>query len=147
MKLHFYNSLIALFGGLFASSTLFIIICFIDIYFGGELKNPFSATFLGNFLYYLIFAGVLEEGTKFLLIKRDVGQYPYGFLLGFSFGTGETFFTHPFSEFGIAIPSRSGVILLHTFTAGIIAYFVAKNKPLLGLAVAIVIHAFFNTLV
>jgi len=142
MKKYIYNSLLALSGGLFISSTLFLI-----FYLAGEFKNPFPATLFGKFLYYLIFVAVVEEGVKFLLIKRSIGQYPYGFLLGFSFGIGETFFKHPFSKFGTVIPSRSGAILLHTFTGGIIAYFVAKNKALLGLTIAIIIHALFDALV
>ena len=73
----------------------------------GHFENPFSATLWGYFLFFLIYASVIEEGTKFLLIKRNVGQFPYGFLLGLGFGIGETVLRYPFSEFGPAPGRRS----------------------------------------
>lgn len=142
MKNRFYNSLIAFFGGLFAASVIFVL--FYLIFNVAHLKNPFPATPLGIFLYFLIFASFIEEGAKFLLIKKDIGKFPYGFLLGFGFGIGETLLKYPLSEFGAVLASRSGAILLHIITAGIICYFIKKNKPLLGLLIAIIIHTGFN---
>ncbi len=133
------NNLLAFSGGMFGVSFLFIIFFFI--------KNPFPPTPLGHFLTYLILAGFIEEGVKFLLIKRDIGQFPYGFTLGLGFGIGETILRHPFWEYGIMPINRTPAIILHIITAGIIAYFVKKNKPIQGLVLAIVIHTGFNLLV
>ena len=144
MKKHIYHSLIAFFGGLFGVSVLFII--YRLIFTVGRFESPFPATPLGNFLFILIVVSFVEEGAKFLLIKRDIGQFPYGFLLGLGFGTGETILKYPFWEIGAAPASRSGAIILHIITAGIICYFVKKNKPVLGLAIAIAIHTGFNLL-
>jgi len=141
MKKNVYHSLIAFFGGLFGVSVLFIILHLITVNVG-YLENAFPPTPLGRFLFILIVIGFIEEGVKFLLIKRDIGQFPYGFLLGFGFGIGESILNYP-----SAVPiSRSGPILLHIITAGIICYFVKKNKPVLGLVIAIVIHTGFNLL-
>ena len=139
MRLHLFNGLIALFGGLFVSSTLFIV-----FYLIGEFKNPFPVNLLGKFLYFLIFVSVIEEGVKFLMIKRAVGQYPYGFLLGFGFGIGETCLKYPFWNVEVGIYYRSGAIVLHIFTAFIISYFVYKKKPIIGLLIAMILHTGFN---
>jgi len=71
MKKHIYNSLIGFFGGLFGVSTIFIIFNLIARV--GVFKNPFLLTPLGIFLYYLLVISFIEESTKFLLIKRDIG--------------------------------------------------------------------------
>lgn len=144
MKKHIYNSLIAFFGGLLGVSVLFIV--YHLIFTVGRFGSPFPATPLGDFLFILIVVSFVEEGTKFLLIKRDVGQFPYGFLLGFGFGIGETVLKYPFWEAETAPASRSGATMLHIITAGIICYFVKKNRPVLGLAIAIAIHTGFNLL-
>ncbi len=86
MRMKLYNSLIAFFGGLFGVSILFVL--FYLIFNVAHFKNPFPLVFWGYFFTYLIYS-LIEEGTKFLLIKREVGQFPYGFLLGFSSGLGE----------------------------------------------------------
>jgi len=142
MKKHIYHSLIALFGGLFGVSVLFII--YHLIFTVGRFESPFPETPLGRFLFILIVVSFVEEGTKFLLIKQNIGQHPYGGLMGFSFGTGESFLKWPIGEFGFVPERRAGTILLHTITAGIIAYFVKKNKSLLGLLIAIILHTAFN---
>ena len=110
----------------------------------GNLENPFPPTFWGIFFSVLILNSFIEEGTKFLLIKRNVGQFPYGFLLGLGFGIGETALVYPSAGFGWVPGTRTPAILLHIITAGIICYFVKKNKPILGLAIAIVIHTGFD---
>ena len=133
------NNLLAFSGGIFGASFLFIIFFFI--------KNPFPPTPLGHFLTYLILAGFIEEGVKFLLIKRNIGQYPYGLTLGLGFGIGETILKYPLWDYGFVPVNRSGAIVLHIITAGIIAYFVKKNKPLLGLIIAIIIHTGYNLIV
>ena len=143
MKNHLYNGLIAFFGGLFGVSVLFVILHLITVNVG-YLENVFPPTPLGRFLFILIVIGFIEEGVKFLLIKRDVGQFPYGFLLGFGFGIGETVLKYPFWELGAVPVNRSGAIILHIITAGIICYFVKKNKPVLGLLIAVAIHTGFN---
>lgn len=142
MKKHLYNSSIAFFGGLFGVSILFIIYRLISN--AGLFTNPFPPTLLGYFLYYLLFISFIEEGTKFLLIKKEIGQFPYGFLLGFGFGVGETILKLPFWELGVIPSFGIPAILLHTITAGIICYFVKKNKPVLGLLIAVIIHTGFN---
>jgi len=143
MKNHLYNGLIAFFGGLFGVSVLFVILHLITVNVG-YLENVFPPTPLGRFLFILIVIGFIEEGVKFLLIKRDVGQFPYGFLLGFGFGIGETVLKYPFWELGAVPVNRSGAIILHIITAGIICYFVKKNRPVLGLVIAIAIHTGYD---
>ncbi|GAH41200.1 unnamed protein product [marine sediment metagenome] len=142
MKKHIYNSLIAFFGGLLGVSVLFII--FYLIFNVAHFKNPFPPTFCGIFFSILILNSFIEEGTKFLLIKRDIGQFPYGFLLGFGFGTGEAILKYPFWELETVSINRTNAILLHIITAGIICYFIKRNKPVLGLLIAIIIHTGFN---
>jgi len=144
MKNHIYRSLIAFFGGLLGVSVLFIV--YHLIFTVGRFESPFPATPLGNFLFILIVVSFVEEGTKFLLIKRDIGQFPYGFLLGFGFGTGEATLKHSFWEYGTVSVARYPAIILHIITAGIICYFVKKNKPVLGLVIAIAIHTGFDLL-
>ena len=142
MKKHIYNSLIAFFGGLFGVSVLFLI--FYLIFDASGLENPFPPTFWGIFFHILLLNSFIEEGTKFLLIKRNIGQFPYGFLLGLGFGLGEVILTRPLWEFGIVSERRIPAIFLHIITAGIIAYTIKKNKPLLGLLIAITLHTTFN---
>jgi len=142
MKKHLCNSLIALFGGLFGVSVLFIVYRLISN--AGLFINPFPPTLLGYFLYYLLFISFIEEGTKFLIIKREIGQFPYGFLLGFGWGSGELFLRY--LSKGVLLQPQ-WFIILHIITAGIICYFVKKNKPVLGLVIAIAIHTGFNLLV
>jgi RsiW-degrading membrane proteinase PrsW (M82 family) len=144
MKKHVYHSLIAFFGGLFGVSILFIV--FYLIFNVGHFESPFPATPLGDFLFILIVVSFIEEGTKFLLIKRDIGQFPYGFLLGLGFGTGESVLKYPFWEFEAVPINKSGAIILHIITAGIICYFIKKNRPVLGLAIAIAVHTGFDLL-
>jgi len=142
MKKHFYNSLIAFFGGLFGVSVIFII--FYLIFNVGHLENPFLPTFWGIFFSLLLLNSFIEEGTKFLLIKRNIGQFPYGFLLGLGFGIGETILVYPTAGFGWVPGTRTPAIFLHIITAGILAYAIKKNKPTLGLFIAIIIHTGFN---
>jgi len=53
---------------------------------------------------------------------------------------GESLLKYPFWEFGF-FPVRSlGTIFIHIITAGLLAYFIKKNKPILGLVIAIAIH-------
>ena len=142
MKNHLYHSLIALFGGLFGASVLFIVF---HLLIG--LESPFSPTPLGIFLHYLILVSLIEEGTKFLLIKRGVGQHPYGFFLGLGFGLAEGWFKFPPWELGFLYESHIGAVMLHIITAGLIAYFIRAKRPVLGLVIAIVLHTGFNLLV
>lgn len=145
MKRRVYNSLIAFFGGLFGISILLVFWYLANSI--SHFENPFAATPWGYFLFFLIYASTIEEGIKFLLIKRNIGQFPYGFLLGLGFGIGETVLRYPFSEFGPAIERRWEAILLHIITAGIICYFIKKNKPVMGLVVAIALHTGFNLVI
>ena len=142
MKKHLYNSLIAFFGGLFGVSVLFLI--FYLIFDASGLENPFPPTFWGIFFSILFLNSFIEEGTKFLLIKRNIGQFPYGFLLGLGFGLGEVILTRPLWEFGIVSERRIPAILLHITTASILSYAIKKNKPTLGLLTAITLHTGFN---
>jgi RsiW-degrading membrane proteinase PrsW (M82 family) len=144
MKKYIYHSLIAFFGGLLGVSVLFIV--YHLIFTVGRFENPFPATPLGNFLFILIVVSFVEEGVKFLLIKRDIGQFPYGFLLGFGFGTGEFILKYPFWELETVFINRTNAIILHIITAGLLAYFIKKNRPVLGLAIAIAIHTGFDLL-
>jgi len=125
-----YNSLIAFFGGLFGASILFII--FYLIFVIARLGSPFLRLPFGEFWDILLIAGVVEEGVKFLLIKKDIGKYPYGFILGLGFGTGKATLKYILAESGITFQGRASAIFLHILTAGIIAYFVKKEKTCFG---------------
>jgi RsiW-degrading membrane proteinase PrsW (M82 family) len=141
MKQCTHNSLIAILGGLLAVSVLSILSYLIfDV---ADIGKPFPATPFGIFLHYLILVALLEEGIKFLLIKKNIGKYPYGFLLGFGFGVGEVLFKYSMPEWW----RGTGCILLHTITAGIIVYFIMKKKPVLGLVIVVLIHLAYNYLV
>ena len=133
---HIYYCLIGFFGGLFGVSVLFLI--FYLIFDASGLENPFPPTFWGIFFHILLLNSFIEEGTKFLLIKRDIGQYPYGFLLGLGFGIGESILVYPFNE------RRIPPILLHIITAGIMGYAIKKKRPILGLLIAIALHTGFD---
>jgi len=133
---HIYYCLIGFFGGLFGVSVLFLI--FYLIFDASGLENPFPPTFWGIFFHILLLNSFIEEGTKFLLIKRDIGQYPYGFLLGLGFGIGESILVYPFNE------RRIPPILLHIITAGIIGDAIKKKRPILGLLIAIALHTGFD---
>jgi len=145
MRKHIYNGLIAFFGGVFGVSIIFIVFYLISEV--GHFKSPFPATLLGYFLHFLILVSLVEEGVKFLLIKRNIGQFPYGFLLGFGFGIGEAFLKYPFFEIITNFTNKSGAIVLHIITASIICYFIKKNKPISGFLIAVILHTAFNLLV
>jgi len=108
-----------------------------------HFKNPLPLVFYGYLITYLGYS-FIEEGIKFLLIKKNIRQFPYSFFLGFGFGIGETILRYPFFEFGAVPLRRIWAILLHIITAGIIGYFAKKGKPALGLLIAIVLHTGFN---
>ena len=141
MKEYSRHILIAFLGGLLAASVLSILSYL--IFDTAGIKKPFPPTILGLFFHFLILNAFIEEGVKFLLIRKNIGRYPYGYLLGFGFGVGEVLLNHPMSEWW----RGSGCILLHTLTSGIIAYFIIKKKPVLGLVIAILIHLAYNYLV
>ena len=131
-----YNYLLAFFGGVLGVSLLYIVFapfCF------------FPSLVVSTTLWLtLLSAGFLEEGIKFLLINRDIGKYPYGYLLGFGFGLFESIFVHPFWIDIFAFRGRTLAILMHMGTAFLICYFVKKKKPIRGLLIAIAIHTLWN---
>ena len=139
MKKHIYHSLIAFFGGLCGYSVLFILFYLAN--FVG-FKNTLPPTFYG-YLLWGSFNSILEEGTKFLLIKKwKIGIFPYGFFLGLGWGLVEMFYR--------ALNGRTigyMPILLHILTAGIICYFIKKNKPVLGLLFGIALHTAYNLMI
>jgi len=67
-----YYSLVAFFGGLFGVSIIFIV--FYLIFDVARLENPFPPTFWGIFFSILLLNSFIEEGTKFLLIKKTSGS-------------------------------------------------------------------------
>ena len=141
MKEYSHHALIAFLGGLLAAGGLFLLSYVVfDL---AHIPKPFPATPIGIFLHLLILVALIEEGAKFLLIRRGIGKYPYGYLLGFGFGISEALLTYPISE----VWRGTGSTLLHIVTVGIIAYFIMKKRPGLGLAIAIVIHLGYDYLV
>ena len=133
------NNILAFSGGMLGASLIFLIWFFLNI--------PFPETPIWAFLSLFLTVSLIEEGVKFLLIKRDIGQWPYGFTLGLGFGLTETVLINPFWEVGFIPVERSGAIVLHIITAGILSYYVKKNKALYGLTLAILLHTLFNVLV
>jgi len=93
------------------------------------------------FAYLLTYFGnsLVEEGIRFFIIKKLRIINPYSFLLGLSWGLTENLYRY--SEDIGRIP------LLHIFNAGIICYFVKKNKPTLGFIIAFIIHTGWNIFV
>ena len=141
MKERLYNSLSTFLCGLLAAAGLFLLSYVVfDL---AHIPKPFPATPIGVFLHLLIIVALIEEGAKFLLIRRGIGKYPYGYLLGFGFGISEALLTYPISE----VWRGTGSTLLHIVTVGIIAYFIMKKRPTLGLMIAIAIHLGYNYLV
>ena len=139
MKKQFYNSLIAFFGGICGFSILYFLFFFINLFI---VLLP--ATFLCIFLI-LIFNSFCEEGVKFLLIKKwGIGKFPYGFFLGFGWGGIENLMHFITKDIELNFVNSGMIILLHIITAGIICYFVKKNKPILGFLIAIILHTGFN---
>jgi len=64
-------------------------------------------------------------------------EYMHYFTLEFTgFGLSESTLAKPFWKF----PGREFAIFLHIITAGVIYYFIKKNKPVLGLGIAILFH-------
>lgn len=152
MKEKIYNILIASFLGVGGYTTAFVILESL-FYLVSELPElilpkAFFQTYLMEImllqLFYAytatyLFNSLFEEGIRFLIIKKWRIVNPYGFILGLSWGVIENLYRHP-EDIGV-IP------LLHIVNAGIICYFVKKNKSILGLAVAIIIHTGFNLLI
>jgi len=142
-KTKLYKTLFAFFLGLLAVSILFLL----SVFNIASFEKSFPQTTLNLFLHILILSALLEEGIKFILIKKRKIDFPSGFFLGLGFGVGETLLKYPISDFGPALFSRSGAIVLHILTAGIICYSIKKKKPLIGFLVAIILHAGFNCLI
>ena len=142
MRKHTYNGLIAFFGGIFGFTVLYVFFFFINRFI---ILLP--ATFLWVFLI-LVFNSFCEEGTKFLLIKKwEIGKFPYGLLLGFGWGGIENLMHFIARDTQLNHINSGMVIALHIITAGIICYFVKKNKPILGFLIAIILHTGFNLVV
>ena len=70
MEKYVYNSLIAFFGGLFGASIIFIVFYLIN---AANIEITTPLTFWGIFFSILFINSFIEEGTKFLLIKIDIG--------------------------------------------------------------------------
>lgn len=139
----FYNSIIALLGGVCGFSVLYSLFFFINRFLAFLIV--FLPTGLWLFLTLTIFNCLCEEGTKFLLIKKwTIGKFPYGFLLGLSWGVVEIFIHYIAKDVQLNPINSSMVIGLQIITAGIICYFVKKNKPIFGLFIAIILHTGFN---
>ena len=141
MKERLCNSIMAILSGLLTVGGLFLLSYLVfDL---AHIPKPFPPTPIGIFLHLLILVALIEECSKFLLIRKGMGKYPYGYLLGLGFGVGETLLIYPISE----VWRGTGSTLLHIITAGIIAYFIMKKRPTLGLMIAIAIHLGYNYLV
>ncbi len=140
MKNYIYTILIAFFGGVCGFSTLYVLF-FLSNYLVFIFLPP---VFLWIFSF-LLFNSFVEEGTKFLLIKKwEIGKFPYGFFLGLGWGGTENFMHYLAKDVELNSISSSMVIGLHIITAGVICYFIKKNKPISGLLIAITIHTGFN---
>ncbi|MBU4274632.1 hypothetical protein KKE19_02360 [Patescibacteria group bacterium] len=130
-----------------ASGALFLLI------FSSLVEIPIPK--LDNLLvvipYFIIAVGFVEEGIKFLLVSRW-GKFPYYCIfLGLGYALFEMFVKDmPM----VIIMGRLGDLLSFTFwfrrNLGFvmqivltitIAYFIKRNKPVFGLAVATLIHA------
>lgn len=134
--------------------------------FLAALAAAFVQYLIANFMLFpwyslpsLFINGAIEEVAKLLVIlifiKRSVFfDEPVDFMIylitaGLGFATIENILflasTAGFEEFiGLASLRFVGATLMHALAAGFIGYFWAKNKLLLGLLIASIIHAAFN---
>lgn len=147
MREKIYNILNALFWGIGGFTIAYIILESL-FYFGSEiieliihkdlqlqiliaLSYGYILTYLGNSL--------VEEGVRFLVIKKWHIFNPYGLILGLGWELTENLIRYP--------EDMGKIPLLHIVNAGIICYFVKKNKPILGFVIAFIIHTGWNLIV
>jgi len=99
----------------------------------------------------------VEEGIKFLIIKKW-GLYPYyAFFVGLGYAFFEQYFKNwigPISRHGwdvINTPSfwyrPSAGFVMHILYALIMGYFIKEGKPIVGLIIAVVLHALSDVLI
>lgn len=145
MKNKAYNILLAFFWGIGGYTIAYIILE--SLFYGGVIIIDFVtrynyilniqiAVFYGYVLQYLG-NSFIEEGIRVLVVKKLNIINPYGLLLGLSWGLIENLYRRPEHMFNAANIS-------HIIDAGIICYFVKKNKPLLGFLIAFMLHTSWN---
>lgn len=146
MREKIYKILLAFFWGIGGYSIAYIILeslfysgsKFIELIIRRDLQLQILILLsFGHILAYLGNSSV-EEGIRFLVIKKLQIVNPYGFILGLSWELTENLYRHPEDMWNIPI--------LHIVNAGIISYFIQKNKPILGLLIAFILHTGWNLL-
>ncbi len=143
MKKRICDILIAIIGGLVGFGALYLISrgLFLRTL---HLESLWLSIF---WIYQILINSILEEGIKFLSLKRWKILHPYGFFLGFGWGGMEIFTHYLAKDRGLNAVNTALVLMLQVITAGILCYFIKKKKPALGLLITIAIHTGFNLLI
>jgi len=126
-----------------------------SLFFKSPLPDPKNLLIVIPFFIFAV--GFVEEGIKFLLVKRW-GEFPYYCLF---LGLGYAFFEQ-YVRNGIPYIIDNGFkVLFSTYfwikpsfgffmqivLTFILAYFIKKNKSFFGLTIATLIHAYFDILI
>lgn len=104
--------------------------------------------------HLVIFGAVLEETVKFFLVRRWVQGIPQAVSLGFGYALIEVYFKLaliyvPLMGVQVLLNPKfwivySPIVLMHVFTVATLALFRRDGYPVLGLVLAITLHAAFN---
>jgi len=155
MKFFYYFFL----GIIAAFSALFLELFFLAIWGNPETASPYLLVRMDK----LILAAILiEEFIKLIFIRQTIPKTRFrisalaaAWIFGLGFASVETFFNLRQSN-GADLSmylDLAGVVSLHILTAGFLGYFTiywsrfGRPGALLGLALAVLIHFFYNYLV
>ena len=134
------NALIALLAGLIGTGVLTLLLYLITFGFD-KLEIYFFLLALP-----ILFNPLYEEVAKYLSIKIWNIETFNGFFFGLGWAGLEAFSRH-LARGDVTLTNRIAPTLLHISTAIILCYFVKRKKPVLGLVIAIAIHAGYNLFV
>lgn len=117
-------------------------------------KQVFSLTPLlgiGKTIFVITAAPFIEETVKFIPLKiKALFKSHYiraGLMVGLGFGLLEYFiFVSDMPTDYMIYLVRFPALVIHTFTGGLMGYFISKKKSLLGLVLAILTHSVENIL-
>lgn len=128
------------FWGLVAGFTALIAEVFLDTVFSAASEAWSSA----NTAVFVVFGVLIEELSKFFVIKLRLSRENQVVLRSLTFGLG-------FAALELALMNRvqaSGsypeIFAVHTAAAGIIGWFFSKKMPAVGLIIAFALHLAYN---
>ena len=154
MQLDKKQSLIAILAGIDGALALLFLVGILGI------THPTTNNIWILIPFIIIVAGLLEEGTKFLLIRkfRKWGDFPYyAILLGFGYAITEQYIRYAIfyiADFKFEVFLTLGfwldplvVVCMQTYTAFLMALSIKNGYPIMGLILAIMLHSFYDILV